>query len=189
MATEFSRFSGRTFMVYNRSIGDKALIFHCFFGKSRKMSDQGKQPDLTESEESAGTAVAPPEAAQQRQPATAKNPPSPLPPWKVLLHNDENNEMLFVIRAIVELTPLNREDALTPDARSPQERRSASPGHPQRTGRALSGPVPVKRPDHDDRTSELTNSFTHKESLFAARNKSYARLRLERRQKIAQRLL
>jgi ATP-dependent Clp protease adaptor protein ClpS len=36
-----------------------------------------------------------------------------LPPWKVLLHNDEKNEMLFVIRAIVELTPLNREDALT----------------------------------------------------------------------------
>jgi ATP-dependent Clp protease adaptor protein ClpS len=30
----------------------------------------------------------------------------------VLLHNDEKNEMLFVIRAIVELTPLNREDAL-----------------------------------------------------------------------------
>jgi ATP-dependent Clp protease adaptor protein ClpS len=76
------------------------------------MSDQGKQPGSTESEESVGTIVAPPESAQQRQPAAAKNPPSPLPPWKVLLHNDENNEMLFVIRAIVELTPLNREDAL-----------------------------------------------------------------------------
>jgi len=73
------------------------------------MSDQGKQPDLAES---TGTAVAPPEATRERQPATAKNPPSPLPPWKVLLHNDESNEMLFVIRAIVELTPLNREDAL-----------------------------------------------------------------------------
>jgi|ERR1700728_3847856 ATP-dependent Clp protease adaptor protein ClpS len=77
------------------------------------MSDQGKQSDLTGSEESAGTVVAAPNATQRRQPVTAKNPPALLPMWKVLLHNDEKNEMLFVIRAIVELTPLNREDALT----------------------------------------------------------------------------
>jgi ATP-dependent Clp protease adaptor protein ClpS len=76
------------------------------------MSDQGKNPDSTESEESAGTTVVAPDATQRRQPATSKNPPAPLPPWKVLLHNDNNNEMLFVIRAIVELTPLTREDAL-----------------------------------------------------------------------------
>ena len=128
------------------------------------MSDQGIQPDLAESEESAGTAVAPPEAAQQRESATAKNPPSPLPPWKVLLHNDENNEMLFVIRAIVELTPLNREDALHRMLEAHKSGVLASPGHSQRTGRALSRPVPVKRPDHHDRTAKLTNSFTHKES-------------------------
>jgi ATP-dependent Clp protease adaptor protein ClpS len=78
-----------------------------------KMPDQGKQPGVTESEEAGGTAVATPNVAQKQQTVPAKNPPSVLPPWKVLLHNDEKNEMLFVIRAIVELTPLNREDALT----------------------------------------------------------------------------
>ncbi len=34
-----------------------------------------------------------------------------LPPWKVLLHNDDQNDMLFVVEAIVSLTPLNQEAA------------------------------------------------------------------------------
>jgi ATP-dependent Clp protease adaptor protein ClpS len=34
-----------------------------------------------------------------------------LPPWKVLLHNDNVNDMHYVIEAIVELTPLAAEDA------------------------------------------------------------------------------
>jgi ATP-dependent Clp protease adaptor protein ClpS len=35
----------------------------------------------------------------------AKNPPKHLPPWKVLLHNDDKNEITFVIRTVAELTP------------------------------------------------------------------------------------
>jgi ATP-dependent Clp protease adaptor protein ClpS len=35
----------------------------------------------------------------------------PLPPWRVLLHNDEVNEMLYVVQAIVSLTPLPLRDA------------------------------------------------------------------------------
>jgi len=35
-----------------------------------------------------------------------------LPPYKVLLHNDDVNEMGFVIQAIVELTPLNKDRAV-----------------------------------------------------------------------------
>jgi len=77
------------------------------------MPDQGKQPDLSESDESGGTAVATPKLAQRQETAPAKTPPAQLQPWKVLLHNDDKNEMLFVIHAIVELTPLTREDALT----------------------------------------------------------------------------
>jgi ATP-dependent Clp protease adaptor protein ClpS len=77
------------------------------------MPDSGKQDVSSNNDESAGTAVATPKAARKVQTETAKKPPALLPQWKVLLHNDDNNEMLFVIRAIVELTPLNREDALT----------------------------------------------------------------------------
>jgi len=77
------------------------------------MPDQGTQKDSTAGEESAGTAVATPKASQRKQTAPAKPTPAQLPPWKVLLHNDEKNEMLFVIRTICELTPLNREAALT----------------------------------------------------------------------------
>jgi ATP-dependent Clp protease adaptor protein ClpS len=74
------------------------------------MSDQGTPSKLDEQESSGGTVVAAPE--QLRQPATSKTPPAPLPPWKVLLHNDDNNEMLFVIHSIVELTPLSRDEAM-----------------------------------------------------------------------------
>jgi ATP-dependent Clp protease adapter protein ClpS len=38
-------------------------------------------------------------------------PPQMLPPWKVLLHNDDKNDMVFVVDTIVELTPLNKQDA------------------------------------------------------------------------------
>ena len=40
-------------------------------------------------------------------------PPKQLPPYKVLLHNDDKNDMAFVIVSIVELTPLKEQDALT----------------------------------------------------------------------------
>ncbi len=40
-----------------------------------------------------------------------RTPPQPLPPWKVLLHNDDKNDMGHVITSIVELTPLNEQDA------------------------------------------------------------------------------
>jgi ATP-dependent Clp protease adaptor protein ClpS len=40
-----------------------------------------------------------------------KKPPGLLPPWKVLLHNDDKNDRLFVVETIVELTPLNAQDA------------------------------------------------------------------------------
>jgi ATP-dependent Clp protease adapter protein ClpS len=50
-----------------------------------------------------------PKKARKAKPA--KKPPQPLPPWKVLLHNDDKNEMPFVVDTIVELTPLNEQDA------------------------------------------------------------------------------
>jgi ATP-dependent Clp protease adaptor protein ClpS len=41
----------------------------------------------------------------------SRKPPQMLPPWKVLLHNDDQNDMPFVIDAIVSLTPLNQQTA------------------------------------------------------------------------------
>jgi ATP-dependent Clp protease adaptor protein ClpS len=35
-----------------------------------------------------------------------------MPPWKVLLHNDDVNEMESVVETIVELTPLKEQEAL-----------------------------------------------------------------------------
>lgn len=45
---------------------------------------------------------------------TAEAPPEPkqMPPWKVLLHNDDVNDMMFVVRTIIELTPLQRDLAV-----------------------------------------------------------------------------
>ena len=54
-------------------------------------------------------------AATKEKPGTKSQPkpPQPLPPWKVLLHNDDTNSMEFVIVSIVELTPLNEQAAVT----------------------------------------------------------------------------
>jgi ATP-dependent Clp protease adapter protein ClpS len=48
--------------------------------------------------------------------ATVVRPARPkidrLPPWQVLLHNDDVNEMGYVMRTIVSLTPLDEQAAL-----------------------------------------------------------------------------
>src|SRR5678816_3887164 len=56
-----------------------------------------------------GTATAKPKRASKTAPK--HKPPQMLPPWKVLLHNDDKNDMKFVCETIVELTPLNKQDA------------------------------------------------------------------------------
>src|SRR5580700_5145247 len=77
------------------------------------MPEPGKNEELSTDNASGGSVVAAPAKPKaKRATAPAKTPPATLPPWRVLLHNDDKNEMLFVIHAIVELTPLNREDAL-----------------------------------------------------------------------------
>ena len=54
-----------------------------------------------------GTATKAPPKKAPKQPPT-----QPLPPWKVLLHNDDKNDMLYVVQTIVELTPLEKEEAV-----------------------------------------------------------------------------
>jgi ATP-dependent Clp protease adaptor protein ClpS len=50
-------------------------------------------------------------AATAVSPATAPPRVDRLPPFKVLLHNDNKNEVTHVVKTIVELTPLNKEEA------------------------------------------------------------------------------
>lgn len=44
-------------------------------------------------------------------PKPAKPDTKPLPPWKVLLHNDDVNDMPYVVETITMLTPLGRSEA------------------------------------------------------------------------------
>ena len=57
------------------------------------------------------TAVAEPKQTSKSKPANKPKLPGFLPQWKVLLHNDDKNDMLFVIVSIVELTPLKPDRA------------------------------------------------------------------------------
>ena len=55
------------------------------------------------------TATAKPKRKSKAEPK--QKPPQMLPPWKVLLHNDDKNDMPHVISTIMELTTLKEQDA------------------------------------------------------------------------------
>src|SRR5262245_52088318 len=59
--------------------------------------------------DTSSTVTAKPRRATKTVPK--QKPPQILPPWKVLLHNDDKNEIGFVVVTIVELTTLNEQDA------------------------------------------------------------------------------
>jgi ATP-dependent Clp protease adaptor protein ClpS len=69
-----------------------------------------KKKNESEAGETAAATAKPKRAAKT---APRRKPPQMLPPWKVLLHNDDRNSFEFVIESIVELTPLKKEDAVT----------------------------------------------------------------------------
>ena len=48
----------------------------------------------------------------RRLPEKSAPRPRQLPPYKVLLHNDDVNDMLHVVKVICELTPLEPNDAI-----------------------------------------------------------------------------
>jgi ATP-dependent Clp protease adaptor protein ClpS len=70
-----------------------------------------KKATTEETDPAGGGSAAAVKPKKARKPAPKKNPPRHLPPWKVLLHNDDKNDMIFVIHTIVELTPLKAQDA------------------------------------------------------------------------------
>ncbi len=73
----------------------------------KKKSDEQDSP--AEPGKGGSTATVAPKG--KTKPVPKKNPPGLLPPWKVLLHNDDKNDILYVVDTIVELTPLNKQDA------------------------------------------------------------------------------
>jgi len=84
-----------------------ATVLDCSFSRSCNAEEASPPPPPD----------APPQANEQQggaaavaeKPAPAKTPPKldKLPPYRVLLHNDDTNDMFHVIRSIVELTPHN----------------------------------------------------------------------------------
>jgi ATP-dependent Clp protease adaptor protein ClpS len=72
------------------------------------MSDTANQPETPQPAET------PPQTATavKEQPRTAPPKVDHLPPYKVLLHNDDVNDQPYVVHTIMELTPLTRERAL-----------------------------------------------------------------------------
>ncbi|CAN5332382.1 hypothetical protein BH09PLA1_BH09PLA1_20620 [soil metagenome] len=74
----------------------------------KKKDSSADAPASEKGSDKSGTATKTKRAPKK---SPAKKPPQPLPPWKVLLHNDDKNDFDFVIDTIVALTPLNEQDA------------------------------------------------------------------------------
>ena len=70
--------------------------------KDEELGDQGGEGTAT-------TAKVKPRRLRKALPK--RRPPEMLPPWKVLLHNDDRNSFEHVIESIVQLTPLDKQAA------------------------------------------------------------------------------
>ena len=69
-------------------------------------------PDNDKTNEPAGTGSGSGAAVKEAvKPSPVRKPPAPMPQWKVLLHNDDVNDMPYVIETLVELTPLGKQEA------------------------------------------------------------------------------
>ncbi len=75
------------------------------------MPDQEHQQPANSETAGGTTATASQKPKQSPRKTPKKSPPRQLPPWKVLLHNDDKNELMFVVHTVMELTPLNEQDA------------------------------------------------------------------------------
>jgi ATP-dependent Clp protease adaptor protein ClpS len=72
------------------------------------MADEDVMQDPTEPQD-AGTATA---TAQAKKPAEPARKPRQLPPYRVLLHNDDVNTFEHVISSIVQLTTISTKEAV-----------------------------------------------------------------------------
>ncbi len=71
------------------------------------MSDQDEREALNEEGLRGASPVRPRERRSPQKP-----PPRLLPPWKVILHNDDVNDVLKMVRVVRQLTHLSKEEAI-----------------------------------------------------------------------------
>lgn len=67
-----------------------------------------EEQDIRDEQDQATATQAPPKKDAKPSPPKADR----LPPYKVLLHNDDHNEMNYVAETILELTPLKEFEAV-----------------------------------------------------------------------------
>lgn len=81
----------------------------------RPLNDADQTPDdppsssEPERAQEGGAATA---TATRPKPAKPHRKVEHLPPWRVLLHNDDVNEVLYVVESIMQITPLGRMEAV-----------------------------------------------------------------------------
>ena len=74
------------------------------------MADEKRENNAAEpGKDAPGSTATKPKRALKRSPR--RKPPQLLPPWKVLLHNDDKNSQDYVVSTIMQLTSLNEPDA------------------------------------------------------------------------------
>lgn len=73
------------------------------------MTEEKTKEKNSPSNQGGSTATAKPKPGKKKR--TKQKPPGLLPPWKVLLHNDDKNDVVYVVLTVMELTTLNEQDA------------------------------------------------------------------------------
>lgn len=70
--------------------------------------EQPQQPEPAKGADQSQPESQPPKAATAVKERTSPPKVDQLPPFRVLLHNDDVNELGYVVRSIMELTPLDK---------------------------------------------------------------------------------
>lgn len=74
------------------------------------MAEKDKEQSSSEQSTANGGSATATKSAPKTTPQ--KSPPQLLPPWKVLLHNDDKNDIEYVIVTIMTITPLKQDLAV-----------------------------------------------------------------------------